>query len=111
MSSRVSAALFLFTLIGIVFQGLIWHAWNTGTLQQFADVYSTFGKTVPKSVSFGVRTLPYWWALPFSNALLLSIVCFAANRSRWLLLPLALSLASIVGMVYIMYSGSLLKMG
>lgn len=111
MSSRAFAALFLFTLICIVFQGLIWHAWNAGTLQHFADVYSTFGKTVPRSVSFGVRTLPYWWGLPFGNALLLSIVCFIANRSRWLFLPLVLSLASAIGMLYIMYSGPLLKMG
>lgn len=111
MSSRTSTVIFLFTLVAILFQGLVWHAWNTGTLNYFSDVYRNFGNTTPRALSFGVRTLPYWWGIPFISALLLSVVCFAANRSRWLLLPLALSLSSASVMIYIMYSGPLVRMG
>lgn len=111
MSKPGSALVFILTVIIITLQGLIWHVWNAGALNQFANVHGSFGSQVPQALLFGVRSASLWWVAPLGNALLLSFVCFMNNRSRWLFLPFALSCCALFAMLYVMYSDPLIKMG
>ena len=111
MNTRTSALVFLLTTIAIILQAFIWHAWNTGALNLFTDIYRNFGNQVPQALSFGARTASVWWIAPLGNALALSVVCFLSNRSRWLFLPLVLSFCGVIAMLFVMYSGPLVKMG
>jgi hypothetical protein len=111
MKTIPSVTTFLLTVIAILMQALIWHSWNTGSLTFFASTYTAFGKEVPATLAYGMRNGSLWWGFPVCSAVLLAVVCFIGNRSRWLLAPLLLAVGIVLGMLYVMYGGALLKMG
>lgn len=112
MKTKTSILVFGLTVTCILFQAVVYHAWNIGTLREFASLYQSFGQAIPAVMAYGLRNAQNWWLAPLLSTLFLAVVCFAGNRSRWLFAPFLLSLAVLVFMLYVMYPvPNLIKMG
>ncbi|WP_189390124.1 hypothetical protein [Bacterioplanes sanyensis] len=112
MGKKSSIMIYLLCLVTIAVQAVIFHAWNTGVLDQFQALHHSFDNQTPEMVQYGIKTAKHWWLAPLFSMFLLSLASFISNRSKLVFLPLVVSVGLATYMLYVMYPiPHLIKLG